>query len=861
MELSSPPMMNDDMDTNHSDHSGNDLPASAVKMASQLDPSTIRQLQQLQQLLMRQTGDNNNSAVPGPSSSSGGGGAFDGMKFNTGNNKSTYNYGDNDNGDALDSAPSNKFSSHHGGQPPLPPSSSSASHQQQQQSMGGGGGVSSMLGGSNITDLLQDPNVLLQLQTLQKLNNANEMEEKQTKLVEMRLQEEAFEKHLAKVLTKLPFANECDLSRGQHVDLAQFAAAGGPVNIGMMNSGGNLNVDNSTLNNDPEVEFIGATNSKLEIINLDGNDSRSPTPDRDRYKRNRRNSRSRSRDRGRGGRNDRRRGSRSRSRSPRRRRNSSRDRGSRSDYHRSSRSEKATADKEREAYERDRRRKGLPDIRKEHLSVCSTTLWVGHLSKLVQQEELSDTFGKFGDIVSIDMIVPRGCAFIAMNRRQDAYRAMGDLKHHKMHGRVITISWATGKGVKSKEWKDYWEVDLGVSYIPWSKLSHATNFDALEEGGMFDEDSMPEWLKLHVKQPKTGGAGNSALDVAAAVAAAQMFDASHPPPLGGPGGGLAGMPLVPPFGLPPGAAARLLPPPMAIPMGLSLAVPPPMMIPTGATGGPPPPPQQPDFMQMFQMAAGMGGGPGPVGLKPPMHMNNSSNNGDNDMDIENDEEEEAAMAANAAGDPMAQIALQNFFNRPPPLMGGGGGGGGGPGLLGPGGLMDGMGGDMMGGRGGGRGGGDRHMGRNGGGRGGDQERFGGDRGRWSNNGRMEGGGREFNNSGGGGRRGNFNNNGDMFDRRDNGGGEAFDRRGEGEHLLLVLFFRPVVLKNVFCLLHLDFRDEFDRRGGGGGRDFHGGRFGGPRGGMGTPMRGGGGGGDRFNRRGGGGPRGELMKDN
>jgi RNA-binding protein 16 len=56
--------------------------------------------------------------------------------------------------------------------------------------------------------------------------------------------------------------------------------------------------------------------------------------------------------------------------------------------------------------------------------VCSTTLWVGHLSKLVQQEELSDTFGKYGEIVSIDMIPPRGCAFIVMDRRQDAFKVI-----------------------------------------------------------------------------------------------------------------------------------------------------------------------------------------------------------------------------------------------------------------------------------------------------------------------------------------------------------------------------------------------------------------------------------------------------
>lgn len=72
--------------------------------------------------------------------------------------------------------------------------------------------------------------------------------------------------------------------------------------------------------------------------------------------------------------------------------------------------------------------------------VCSTTLWVGHLSKLVHQEDLSNTFGEFGDIVSIDLIPPRGCAFIVMHRRQDAARCLTRLKSHVLHGKAITVS-------------------------------------------------------------------------------------------------------------------------------------------------------------------------------------------------------------------------------------------------------------------------------------------------------------------------------------------------------------------------------------------------------------------------------------
>lgn len=138
-----------------------------------------------------------------------------------------------------------------------------------------------------------------------------------------------------------------------------------------------------------------------------------------------RRSRTRSRSRDRGAR--RRSRSRSRSRNTRRPRSRSRDREER---------EKERVEREKE---RDRKRRGLPSFKKECLSVCSTTLWVGHLSKLVQQEELSDTFGQYGEILSIDLIPPRGCAFVCMHRRQDAYRALTKLAGHKLQGKAITV--------------------------------------------------------------------------------------------------------------------------------------------------------------------------------------------------------------------------------------------------------------------------------------------------------------------------------------------------------------------------------------------------------------------------------------
>lgn len=207
-----------------------------------------------------------------------------------------------------------------------------------------------------------------------------------------------------------------------------------------------------------------------------------------------------------GGRHGGRRSSRSRSRSRDRggvrRRSRSRSRNRNSRIRPRSRSRDQEREKERleREKERDRKRRGLPPIKKESLSVCSTTLWVGHLSKLVQQEELSDTFGQYGEIVSIDLIPPRGCAFVCMHRRQDAFRALTKLAGHKLQGKAITLAWAPGKGVKAKEWKDFWEVDQGVSYVPWQRLSQMTDLEALEEGGSFDEETLPPWLRHHLNQ-------------------------------------------------------------------------------------------------------------------------------------------------------------------------------------------------------------------------------------------------------------------------------------------------------------------------------------------------------------------------
>ncbi|XP_068608484.1 SR-related and CTD-associated factor 8-like [Brachionichthys hirsutus] len=196
--------------------------------------------------------------------------------------------------------------------------------------------------------------------------------------------------------------------------------------------------------------------------------------------------------------------SRSRSRSPKRRRSRSRS-GSRKRKHRK-RSRSRSRDRKRKSSrsysserrarerEKERQKKGLPPIRSKTLSVCSTTLWVGQVDKKATQQDLTNLFEEFGQIESINMIPPRGCAYICMVHRQDAYRARQKLStgSFKIGSKIIKIAWALNKGVK-QEYKQFWDVDLGVTYIPWEKVK-LDDLDDFAEGGIIDQETVnDEW--------------------------------------------------------------------------------------------------------------------------------------------------------------------------------------------------------------------------------------------------------------------------------------------------------------------------------------------------------------------------------
>ena len=241
--------------------------------------------------------------------------------------------------------------------------------------------------------------------------------------------------------------------------------------------------------------------------------------------------------------------------------------------------------------------------------------------------------------------------------------------------------------MKDKQWKDYWDVELGVSYIPIDKLDPQVNMALLEEGGMFDDDTMPDWMKtMRGVAPSSFAGPQQMVQPQQQAASAPPQQQQHPqfipipdglvpPPNTGTVGEIPHPPGLPPFGLPPpgapGLAGLLAPPhsqagligaaPPNILLGPPLGPPPPAGAPTGVLGGPPPgfPPPGFDASQpppglrgLPGFPPGGGGGiPPPSALTgaplggPPPNMNNAivnaaaGNKGESsmDMDVEDDQ--------------------------------------------------------------------------------------------------------------------------------------------------------------------------------------------------------------------------------
>ncbi|KAK9533466.1 hypothetical protein VZT92_008582 [Zoarces viviparus] len=295
--------------------------------------------------------------------------------------------------------------------------------------------------------------------------------------------------------------------------------------------------------------------------------------------------------------------SRSRSRSPKRRRSRSRS-GSRKRKHRK-RSRSRSRDRKRKSSrsysserrarerEKERQKKGLPPIRSKTLSVCSTTLWVGQVDKKATQQDLTNLFEEFGQIESINMIPPRGCAYICMVHRQDAYRSRLKLStgSFKIGSKIIKIAWALNKGVK-QEYKQFWDVDLGVTYIPWEKVK-LDDLDDFAEGGIIDQETVnDEWEATKNAEPAKEVTSHPLIAEPTAASNAQPETYSQQVTM---------MPVQLPVVQAVPSAVGLVPPSFPVTMGIPPPGygPPPPFIRAGFNASQPPP----GFMQAAQTAA------------------------------------------------------------------------------------------------------------------------------------------------------------------------------------------------------------------------------------------------------------------
>lgn len=64
----------------------------------------------------------------------------------------------------------------------------------------------------------------------------------------------------------------------------------------------------------------------------------------------------------------------------------------------------------------------------------------------------------------------------------------------------LQLAWAPGKGVKGREYKEYFDTEQGVAFIPWNKLGTNVDLQALSEGGWIDPETLPPGHQNSLKE-------------------------------------------------------------------------------------------------------------------------------------------------------------------------------------------------------------------------------------------------------------------------------------------------------------------------------------------------------------------------
>lgn len=122
-------------------------------------------------------------------------------------------------------------------------------------------------------------------------------------------------------------------------------------------------------------------------------------------------------------------------------------------------------------------------------------MWIGHIMKGVDEDQLSKMLGNYGAVTSIDFIVARGCAYVVMETREAAAKVVDQLRDPKLLGQKCKVAWAPGRGAKGKEFDPSWDVSTGISNISWDNVKTKSQVETLSNGGMVDTSTLPPQLR------------------------------------------------------------------------------------------------------------------------------------------------------------------------------------------------------------------------------------------------------------------------------------------------------------------------------------------------------------------------------
>ena len=69
---------------------------------------------------------------------------------------------------------------------------------------------------------------------------------------------------------------------------------------------------------------------------------------------------------------------------------------------------------------------------------CSLNIWLGKVSSKATKSDMDTLFQDLGiETVDINMIPPRGCAYILLGTRKEAARAIEDLRDLQLLGKKV----------------------------------------------------------------------------------------------------------------------------------------------------------------------------------------------------------------------------------------------------------------------------------------------------------------------------------------------------------------------------------------------------------------------------------------